>query len=157
MVKTVADYMTRDPICVHVNTPLQEAIQLLASHSVSGLPVVDDRAHPLGVLAESDLMCQASGIPLPPHIVLLDSIIYLQNPITYDRNLHKALGQTVGEVMTHHPIAVHPSDSLSKAAQMMHDRHIHRLLVVDAEAKLVGIITQSDVVRAMAVETPSAA
>ncbi len=153
MVKTVADYMTRNPICVRPETPLQEAIQLLTQHPISGLPVIDDQSHPLGVLSESDLMLRAGASPLPPHIVLLDSVIYLQNPVTYDRNLHKTLGQTVGEVMTSHPLAVHPTDELTKAAQVMHDRHVRRLLVVDGQAKLVGIVTQGDVVRAMTLES----
>ena len=42
MPKTVADVMSRDPIVVRVETPLNEAIQILAERHISGLPVVDD-------------------------------------------------------------------------------------------------------------------
>ncbi len=42
MPKTVADVMSRDPIVVRAETPLKEAIQILAERHISGLPVVDD-------------------------------------------------------------------------------------------------------------------
>ncbi len=70
---------------------------------------------------------------------------------TYDRDLHKALGQTVGEVMSPHTVSVSAETLLPVAARIMHDKKIHRLPVVDANHHPIGIITQSDIVRAMAV------
>jgi CBS domain-containing protein len=82
--------------------------------------------------------------------MFLDSVIYLKNPATYDRDLHKALGQTVGEVMSKNPITISPNKTLKEAAQMMHDRNVHRLPVLDNEGQVVGIMTRGDVIRAMA-------
>jgi CBS domain-containing protein len=152
MSQTVADLMTRDVLTVKPTTPLSEAIKLLVDRHISGLPVVDDTGKLVGVISESDLMWREKGLDLPPHIMFLDSVIYLENPLQHDRNLHKVLGQTVGEVMTDRPISITIDSTLPMAARIMHDKKIHRLPVVDAEDRPIGILTQSDIVRAIAAE-----
>lgn len=150
MPKTVADAMSRDPIVVRPETPLNEAIQILAERRISGLPVVDDAGQLVGIISETDLMWQETGVTPPAYIMFLDSVIFLKNPATYERDLHKALGQTVGEVMTSDPITVSPDKPLKEAAQVMHERSIHRLPVLDAESHVIGILTRGDIIRAMA-------
>jgi CBS domain-containing protein len=76
----------------------------------------------------------------------------LENPAQYERELHKALGQTVGEVMSRDPITIAPDRSLQDAARLMHERNVHRLPVLDAAGQVVGILTRGDIVRAMAAE-----
>ena len=152
MSKTVADLMTRDLIVVTPTTPLSAAIKILVDRQVSGLPVVDEAGKLVGVISESDLMWREKGIDRPPHIMFLDSVIYLQNPAKYDLELHKVLGQTVGEVMTPHAISITANATLPAAARIMHDKKIHRLPVIDADNRPIGIITQGDIVRAIAAE-----
>jgi len=66
-IKTVADAMSRDPIVVRPETPLNEAIQILAERRISGLPVVDDAGR--GIISETDLMWQETGVDLPSYHV----------------------------------------------------------------------------------------
>ncbi|MEO1400094.1 MAG: CBS domain-containing protein [Cyanobacteria bacterium J06635_1] len=150
MTKTVAEIMTPQPFTAMPDTPLKEAIQCLATHRISGLPVVDSNGQAVGELSETDLMWQASGATLPAYIMLLDSVIYLTNPNRYNQELHKALGQTVADVMTPKVHTIGHQDSLKKAAQMMHDEQVRRLVVVDDNHKVVGILTRGDIVREMA-------
>ncbi len=151
MTKTVADVMTPNPITVTPQTPLPEAIKLLAEEHISGLPVVDDSGKLIGVISETDLMWQESGVEPPPYIMILDSVIYLQNPARYEKEVHKALGQTVGEVMTRKPISIKSSQSLREAAHLMHEKNIRRLPVVDDQGnKVIGLLTQGDIIRSMA-------
>ncbi len=151
MPKTVAELMSRDPLVVRPETALSAAIQLLAEHRISGLPVVNEKGDLVGMLSETDLMWQATGVDTPPYIMLLDSVIYLENPQRYERELHKALGQTVGEVMSDRPVVtIAPDKTMSQAAKLMHERKIHRLPVLDSSGNLVGILTRGDIVRAMA-------
>jgi len=150
MPKTVADVMSRDPIVVRSETPLNEAIKILAERRISGLPVVDDTGKLVGIISETDLMWQETGVTPPAYIMFLDSVIYLQNPATYERDLHKALGQTVGEVMSKDPITISPDKSLTQAARVMHDKSVHRLPVLDESGQVIGILTRGDIVRAMA-------
>lgn len=150
MPKTVADAMSRDPIVVRPETSLNEAIQILAERRISGLPVVDDTGQVVGIISETDLMWQQTGVTPPAYIMFLDSVIFLKNPTEYERDLHKALGQTVGEVMSRDPITISPDKSLRDAAQMMHDRDVRRLPVLDDQGQVIGILTRGDIVRAMA-------
>jgi CBS domain-containing protein len=152
MTPTVADVMTRDPIVVKPETPLSEAIRILAEHHFSGLPVVNQAGKLVGILSEADLMWREAGVTPPPYITILDSVIYLENPAKYERELHKALGQTVGEVMSQkHLITTQAEKPLREAAQLMHERTVHRLPVLDAAGQVIGILTRGDIVRHMAV------
>ncbi len=150
MAKTVADVMTPNPISVTPDTVLKDAIQLMAGNHVGGLPVITADNDLVGILSESDLMWQTTGIDMPAYIMLLDSVIYLKNPIQYDQELHKALGQLVKDVMTDHVITITPDQSLREAAHLMHDKKVRRLPVVDTEQQVVGILTRGDIVREMA-------
>jgi CBS domain-containing protein len=151
MLPTVADVMTADPIAVQPETALQDAIQILAERHISGLPVVDSSGKLVGVLSEADLIWREAGVTPPPYIMILDSVIYLENPAKYERELHKALGQTVGEVMTStNLVTITPDASLRKAAQLIQEHKAQRLLVVNSAHSLDGILTRGDIVRFMA-------
>lgn len=152
MPKTIAEVMSRDPIVVRAETPLKEAIQILAERRISGLPVVDSGDQLVGIISETDLMWQQTGVTPPAYIMFLDSVIYLQNPADYERDLHKALGQTVGDVMSKNPITITPEKTVREAAKIMHDRSVHRLPVLDSAGQVIGILTRGDIVRAMAAE-----
>ena len=150
MSQTVADWMNRELLTVTPSTQISDAVKLLVDRHIGGLPVIDDAGKLVGVLSESDLMWREQGVEQPPYMLFLGGIIYFQNPLTYDRDLHKALGQTVGEVMTHHAISITADTTLPEAAKIMHDKKIHRLPVVDENNHPIGIITESDIVRAIA-------
>lgn len=150
MSKTVADVMTRDPITARPETPLKTVIKTLADRRISGLPVVDATEKLVGVISETDLMWQETGVTPPAYIMILDSVIYLENPAQYDKDLHKALGQTVSDVMSHDPITTTPDQSIAAAAKLMHDRRVHRLPVVNNHGKVIGILTRGDIIRMMA-------
>lgn len=151
MSTTVADIMSRDPIVVHPETSLNEAIKILAERRISGLPVVDQTNKLVGVISETDLMWQETGVTPPAYFMILDSVIYLENPAKYERDLHKALGQTVGEVMTKKDIATATPDTpIRRAAHLMHERKVHRLIVTDERKQVIGVLTRGDIVRFMA-------
>lgn len=152
MSKTVADVMSHDPIVVQPETPLKQVIQILAQKQISGLPVVDPSGKLVGVISQSDLIWQETGITPPAYITLLGSVIYLENPGRYEQELHKALGQTVQEVMTAPPVSTTVDRPLNEAARLMHERKIHRLPVLDAQEQVVGVLTLGDIIRAMAAE-----
>ncbi|MBD2017096.1 CBS domain-containing protein [Microcoleus sp. FACHB-53] len=152
MAKTVADVMSRDPIMVKPQTPIKEAIKILAEQRISGLPVVDDAGSLVGVISETDLLWQETGVEPPVYIMFLDSVIFLENPARHEQELHKALGQTVGEVMSTNPVTVESAQPLRKAAKLMQEKSIRRLPVVNDQGKVIGILTPGDIVRAMAAE-----
>lgn len=152
MSKTVAEIMTANPTTVSPETSLEEAIQILAKKEISGLPVVNKQGELVGIISETDLTWQATGVEAPPYIMFLDSVIYLENPAKHNQEVHKALGQTVEEAMSNRPTTVKGNQLVREAAKIMHDKKVRRLPVVDDNSKLIGMITQSDVIKMMAAE-----
>jgi CBS domain-containing protein len=151
MTKTVAEVMTPNPIAVNPQTPLQEAIKLLAEKKISNLPVINDTGKLVGTLSDTDLMWQEAGVDAPPYFMFLDSVIYLQNPARHEKEVHKALGQTVAEVMSDKPITITADRSLKQAAHLMNEKKIGCLIVVEDD-RAIGIITRGDIIRVMAME-----
>ena len=148
--QTVGEVMSAPVLTVTAETPLQDAVSLLNDHHVSGLPVVDGDGILIGELTEQDLMVRESGVDVGPYVMLLDSVIYLRNPLNWDRQVHQVLGNSVGDLMHRDSHSCEVSLPLPKAASMLHDKGTQRLIVVDAERRPVGVLTRGDVVRALA-------
>ena len=146
----VADVMTQPVLSVTPDTPLPQAVQLISDHHISGLPVVDDAGVLIGELSEQDLMVRESGVDAGPYVMLLDSVIYLRNPLNWDKQVHQVLGTTVKDLMRKDPHTCSLELGLPKAASQLHDRGTQRLFVLDRDGKPVGVITRGDVVRALA-------
>ncbi len=142
--------MTAPVLSVSAETPLQEAVKLLSEKHISGLPVVDAAGLLVGELSEKDLMVRESGFDAGPYVMLLDAVIYLRNPLQWDKQVHQVLGNTVAELMNSHPHSCAADLPLPAAAKLLNERSTQRLLVLDANHKLVGVLTRGDVVRALA-------
>ena len=148
--QTVGEVMSAPVLTVTAETPLQDAVSLLNDHHVSGLPVVDGEDVLIGELTEQDLMVRESGVDVGPYVMLLDSVIYLRNPLNWDRQVHQVLGNSVGDLMHRDSHSCDVSLPLPKAASMLHEKGTQRLIVVDAQRHPVGVLTRGDVVRALA-------
>ncbi len=148
--RRVADVMSAPVRTVQASTPLQEAVQQLSEHHISALAVVDEAGALVGELTEQDLMVREGGFDAGPYVLLLDSVIYLRNPLQWDKQVHQVLGSTVGDVMSHNPHSCGADTPLPAAARQLHDRSTQRLFVLDGERRPVGVLTRGDVVRALA-------
>ncbi|MCU0529601.1 MAG: CBS domain-containing protein [Cyanobium sp. Prado107] len=144
--------MTAPVLSVTVDTPLQNAVKLMSDHHISGLPVVDESGALVGELTEQDLMVRESGFQPGPYVMLLDAVIYLRNPLSWEREVHQVLGSTVGEVMRRNPHSCSAELQLPAAARQLHEGGTQRLFVLDDARRPVGVLTRGDVVRALAAE-----
>jgi len=142
--------MSAPVLSVTGDTPLQKAVQLMSEHHISGLPVVDERGVLVGELTEKDLMVRESGFQPGPYVLLLDAVIYLRNPLNWDKEVHQVLGSSVADVMSKHPHTCSADLSLPAAARQLHEGSTQRLFVLDAERRPTGVLTRGDVVRALA-------
>ena len=150
MERPVAEVMTSPVFSVRRETPLQEAVTLLSSHHISGLPVVDATGALVGELSEKDLMVRESGFDAGPYVMFLDAVIYLRNPLEWNRQVHQVLGSTVGDVMSTHVHTCATTTTLPEAARQLNDLRIQRLFVVNDAGVMLGVLTRGDVVRALA-------
>lgn len=110
------------PITVTAKASIQQAIELMKVNSIRHLPVVDDKNKLRGLLTLADLK-QA----------LLPSMLS---------------DVTLADMMIQNPITVSPEDDVERAAQLIYKHKISGLPVVDKGKKIVGIITESDILRA---------
>jgi len=138
----VKDLMTQDVLTVRSSTQLKDAAALLAERRISGLPVVDDENHVLGVLSEGDILYKQSGIKDRPS--MLDRLLSVP-PTGIDLKL---AARTVGEAMSAPALTIGPRKPVTEAATTMIEEGVNRLPVVDDEDRLIGIITRADLVRA---------
>ena len=119
--RSVAEVMTTPVISVRQDTPLQDAVKLLSDHHISGLPVVSSEGALVGELSEQDLMVRESGFDAGPYVMLLDAVIYLRNPLDWDKQVHQVLGNSVGDVMNSQVHSCAGGTSLPEAARQLGD------------------------------------
>jgi CBS-domain-containing membrane protein len=139
MKPTVSDVMTRDVVTVDALAPFKEVVRLMQEHRVSALPVVDDDDVLVGIVSEGDLILREDpGLVGGGHL-------FESRHRAADRA--KAAGKLAHELMTTPVISVAPDASLGEAARRMHRNEVKRLPVVDAEGRLVGIVSRADLLR----------
>ena len=147
---SVAEVMSSPVLSVTPATSLQEAVQLMSDREVSGLAVLGAAGELVGELSEQQLMVRESGFDAGPYVMLLDAVIYLRNPLNWDKEVHQVLGSTVAEVMSRNPHTCSGELSLPAAARQLHEGSTQRLFVLDGAGQPVGVLTRGDVVRALA-------
>nr|BFD81801.1 CBS domain-containing protein [Streptomyces sp. Xyl84] len=140
----VGSVMTDDVVRAQYGTPFKEVARMLDEHRISGLPVVDDDEHVIGVVSETDLMTRqvletGSREPGRHFRALLT--------MTARRQAVKAKARTAGQLMTQPPVTVHADETIVEAARTMAERQVERLPVIDDEDRLVGIVTRRDLLQ----------
>jgi CBS domain-containing membrane protein len=140
-----ADIMSRDLVTVEFATPLQEAWTLLHRHRIRVLPVVDRARRVVGVVTLVDFLKHARLDPRD-HLSLGQRVRRLLAPTPGD---HSDKAEVVGQIMTSPAHTVAELDSVVDLVPMLSDSGMHHLPVVDAERRLSGIVTQSDLVAAL--------
>lgn len=140
----VNDVMTRQVVSVNGSTPFKDVAEVLIAHGVSAVPVVDAEGHVIGVVSEADLLHKEEFRELfyregyqPP----------LRVRLRHRNAKAKAKGDTAAELMTAPAITVSPGDSVVHAARVMHEHDIKRLMVVDDEGRLAGVVSRHDLLK----------
>lgn len=114
--------MTKSIKTCDYNCSAKEAAQIMKKFNTGAVPVVDAMNKPLGVITDRDITINAVAENNHP-----DSVKVLN-------------------LMTKHIISVHEDDPIDVAAQKMKENKVRRILVVDDEDRLKGIISLADFV-----------
>ncbi|MBX3261812.1 MAG: CBS domain-containing protein [Labilithrix sp.] len=121
---TVADIMTKSVVTLSPFEPLAQAADTLAMMGVSGAPVCDAGARAIGVFSKSDVVGGLVEGRLRPDAVVKDH-------------------------MTKVTVSLRAGDPVTRAVSVMAERSIHRLLVVDDDEHVVGILSPLDILKAI--------
>lgn len=142
--------MTELVMTTSPDASLDQAARLLRECHVSGLPVVDREEHVVGVVSEKDLvrvLHQAAGVGLPRG--LLDVILGsapVRGPDALTVCRHRLKNTRVSDVMSRPVVSIGPDTTLLEAARLMKTHGVNRLPVLDAEQRLIGIVSSCDIV-----------
>jgi CBS-domain-containing membrane protein len=144
---TAADVMTTDVITVAPDATVRDIATLLRSKGISGVPVVDAAGQILGIVTEGDLIVR-EAIAGEHHRSWWLSLF--DDPNVVARDYAKSHGRVAKDVMTTPVISVGPATMLSEIAKTLERHRIKRVPVVN-DNKLVGIVSRSNLLQALAV------
>jgi CBS domain-containing protein len=140
----VADVMTQVVVTVSPETRIQEAIDLFTRRHISGAPVVSTAGDLLGVVTTTDVLRAESSAGSPAR----EAAYYLEDdlsgpmaaaPVSSDR-------RAVIDIATRKVVSIDENASLSKAAQVLLELGIRRLLVT-RKGRLAGVLSATDVLK----------
>ena len=119
IVKRAENGMIYDPVTIRRGSTVQEALNMMSEYHIGGIPVVDDDNHLVGIVTNRDL------------------------------RFERRLDRKVDDVMTsENLVTTHIQTDLTAAARILQENKIEKLPVVDADNKLVGLITYKDITKA---------
>jgi CBS domain-containing protein len=137
--------MVRDVFTVTPDGSVADAIKLLSEHDISALPVVDANGKLVGILSEADLLARAEDDE-HRHRWWVEALMPASK---LAQDFTKAHGKKVSEVMSTHVITAREDSPVSEIAALLERHRIKRVPVV-ANGKVVGIVSRSNLIQALA-------
>lgn len=136
----VQDVMTRDVLVVSPDTPYREVVDSLVRGRVTAVPVVDAERRVIGVVSEADVLHKVEFIG--------DE----RQRRTFERPSRRAAREkahaaVAADLMSAPAITVEPETPIVAAARRIEAARVKRLPVVDADGRLVGIVSRRDLLR----------
>lgn len=141
----IRDVMCKDVISVAPHTPVREIAAIMAEKRISGLPVITADGQVIGMVSQSDLLHRAE---LGTERRRKWWLRILADDRQLAHEFKQAHGQTARDVMTRHMVTVRADAELADAADLL-DKHGIKRLPVMHDGKLVGMVTRTDLVRAL--------
>jgi len=137
--------MTSDVVTVKPDASFKELVDTMVGAGVSGVPVVDERGTPVGIVTEADLVAKEAYPGRRPRALAL-----LADGVSA-RERHwvtKAAGWTAADIMTRKVATCAPDDDVRVVARRMLALGVKRILVVEHRV-LVGIVSRRDLLRGL--------
>ncbi|CAN5253004.1 HPP family protein [soil metagenome] len=137
------DIMSKDVVAVEYGTELADAWALMREHDVQALPVLSRERLVIGIVTRSDFLRNAE---LPDFDTLGSRLrAFLQRTA----HTHSSKHEVVGQIMSAPAITAQEHTPIVELVPLMSDAGRHHVPIVDAHRRLVGMVTQSDLVGAL--------
>ena len=140
---TVREVMSSPAITVGPDATSAEIIECLLSNNISGVPVVDENEHVLGIVTESDLVLSVAYGKRDRRALALVAEIIQGRPAPW---LDRLGANRARDLMTSDVVAVGPDDDVADAARRMLRRRCRRLPVV-CDGRVIGVVSRHDILR----------
>lgn len=144
-----ASIMSRDVVAVAPDNTLKEAHDLMRAHHFKALPVTNDRAEVVGIVTQTDFLDKANWTRGRPKIGFAQRVRLVLSGAS-------APNDTVKDIMTAPVRTVGPATPIADAIVIFAEEGLHYLPVTRENNKLVGILSQSDVLVAMLADKAAA-
>ena len=142
----VKDMMTPDPKCVLLTTSIREVVHLLLSSTFTGVPVIDQNDHPIGVISQGDLIYRGG---MPARLGLLAE----SGKGNLDAVLESLSSKKAQNIMSP-AISIKENELLTEAVAVMLKKDLKRLPVTDDHEKLTGILSRMDIFKTISSQAP---
>jgi CBS domain-containing protein len=136
--REVGEIMDRGVPTVRAETPLLDVLDSLLEAKAKRVVVVDDRARPVGIVTDTDLVSRVDPEDRPGLLTLLRSRWNEEAR----RKVRRTRGQRAADIMTSPVVTVRDNAPVMEALTLTVQKHFKRLPVVDAEGRLVGIVAR---------------
>ena len=140
---TCSDVMSRDVITAEFSTTLEEAWTLLRQHRIKALPVTDRARRVIGIVTLVDFMKNAN---LDVYETFEEKLRQL---IRRTRDLHSSKPEVIGQIMTQPVKTARHDMHIVELVPLLSDKGLHHIPIVDDERRLIGMLTQSDLIAAL--------
>lgn len=138
-----ADVMTPNPVAVQFGTSLEEAWSLMQEKSIKALPVTDRAQHIVGIVSQADFLRHADRQAAEGLSERLKTLVRRSGL------LHSEKPEVVGQIMTREVRVASLERPVADLVPLFSQAGHHHIPIIDADNRLVGILTQSDLVRAL--------
>ena len=140
---TCGDIMSRDVVTVHFDTDLEDAWRQLRLHRIKSLPVVDTFGGLIGIATLADFLRQIDDTSVAGLAVRLQGLLRRTPGVISQK------AEVVGQIMTPTVFTATPDSPIAQLVAKVSERGLAHIPVVDAQRKVVGIVTQSDMLAAL--------
>jgi len=135
------DVMTQNVVFVTGKTPLKEAAGIMASHNISGVPVVDDKKI-IGMLSEKDFRTYMGDQDTMTFMGIIAECLKGKGCLAVP--IRK---QNAEDIMTSPAVTVDQDTTIMGIANLFFKKNINRVPVTDKEGNLAGIISRTDILQ----------
>ena len=140
---TCADIMSRDLVTAEYGTELEEAWAQLRFHKIKAIPVVDKAKRVIGIITLVDFLKRAN---LKTYETFEDKLIKF---IKRTPGMDSTKPEVVGHIMAAPVYSAKASMHIVELVPLLSERGLHHIPIVDEERRLVGMVTQSDLIAAL--------
>jgi CBS domain-containing protein len=145
----IMDFMIKDVISVQESANVKELLQALVTHKVGGVPVLNAEGKLTGTVSDGDIIRFMK--PKDQRVYDFFSYVVMTNPESLEETVQRKLEANITKVMKKTGLfTVAPEDNLEKAMTIFSTHHFKKIPVIDAERKVVGVVSRGDIIRQLA-------